>query len=59
MSKPNSLICDKCSIINNTLRCMLCKHKTEEWQKKNLGSRPIVMLSDSNLYKTKAENMGE
>ena len=55
-NKPDSPVCDKCFVMHNTLRCMCCKHKTEEWMKKNIGSRAVIMLGDSDLYKPRAES---
>ncbi len=54
MNKPINPKCDTCFVIDNTLRCFNCKYKTEAWVCKNL--RPIMMLSEKDLYKPKVES---
>lgn len=51
MNKPNNPKCDTCFVVNNVLRCWNCKHKTKEWECKNI--RPIMMCGEKDLYKAK------
>jgi hypothetical protein len=52
-NKPNNPKCNTCFVVNNLLRCWQCKYKTQEWKLKNI--RPIMMISESDLYKPKGE----
>mgnify|MGYP003421980267 FL=1 len=54
MNKPNNPKCNTCFITNNILRCFNCKYKTKEWMDKNM--RPIIMLGEKDLYKSKIES---
>lgn len=54
MNKPNNPKCATCFVTNNILRCFNCKHKTKEWEIKNI--RPIMMRGEKDLYKAKAES---
>ena len=51
MNKPNNPKCNSCFVVNNVLRCWSCKHKTKEWECRNL--RPIMMCVEKDLYKVK------
>ena len=54
MSKPKGEKCKTCFVVNNRLRCSLCKWKTEEW----LWSQPpapITISGDEDLYKERGE----
>lgn len=57
MNKPNNQKCNTCFVINNVLRCWNCKYKTKEWERKNI--RPIMILSEHDLYKPKSESKEE
>ena len=50
MSKPKSEMCDKCYIKNNDLRCMTCKHKTNEWVVKYKSTHPVMMLGEHDHF---------
>lgn len=52
-NKPNGPKCDSCFVINNYLRCCICKYRTEEWMKKNMAEIKPVMDSDFDMYHSK------
>ena len=47
-AKPKSEICDKCAVINNKVRCSLCKHVTKEWIFSDDGT---CIVGDMDLFK--------
>ena len=54
MSKPKGEKCKTCFVVNNRLRCSLCKWKTEEW----FWNQPpalITISGDEDLYKENGE----
>ena len=53
IGKPKNEICDKCFVKNNSLRCMTCKHKTEEWMAKCRAIHPIMLLGECDNFKEK------
>lgn len=57
MNKPNNPKCNTCFVTNNILRCFNCKHKTKEWELKNI--RLVMMRGEKDLYKQKAESKEE
>ena len=54
MNKPNNSKCDTCFVKNNVLRCWSCKHRTKEWENKNM--MPIILRGEMDLYKPKMES---
>lgn len=51
LEKPQSKICSKCYVKNNSLRCMTCKHKTEEWIAKYKEVLSIRLLGEHDNFK--------
>ena len=51
LGKPQSEICSKCFVENNSLRCMTCKHKTEEWVAKCKATHSIILLGEHDNFK--------
>lgn len=49
MDKPKSEICDRCIVRRNRLRCMMCKHKTDEWAQ-TLSKDSIYVLGDKECF---------
>jgi len=49
-AKPKSEICDTCEVINNKLRCSLCKHATKEWIFSDDGR---CIIGDFDMFKEK------
>ena len=54
MNKPNNSKCDTCFVIDNVIRCWVCKYRTKEWEHKNM--MPIIIQGEQDLYKYKAES---
>lgn len=55
INKPNNPKCDSCFVINNLLRCSICKHRTEEWMRKNMTKMNPVLVGDFDMYQRKKE----
>ena len=51
--KPNSKKCNTCAVINNKLRCSMCKYKTKKWAKENLS--PSLVFDSKDMYRPKEE----
>ena len=48
MGKPKGEKCDTCEVINNALRCSLCKHAPKEWV---FGEEGKAVIGDLDMYK--------
>lgn len=57
MAKPKSEICDRCYVINNSLRCMTCKHKTDKWIAEYKAKHPIMLLGESDNFKENCKSI--
>ena len=55
MEKPNSAICDECFVKHNVLRCMICMHKTPEYEAYVLLHYPMHLIGEHNNFKKKEE----
>ena len=50
MGKPIGKKCNTCSVVNNKVRCSLCKYASKEWV---FSSEGTCVVGDFDFYKPK------
>lgn len=56
MAKPKSEKCESCFVVNNKLRCSMCKHAPKEWIFSDDGA---CVVGGFDMYKEKEDQTND